>query len=410
MTRKTSKAEPDRMQSKLGPSQDEIKPQVVEILTRVANPNSLPVGDETKDLTSDHGITDDGKENLAPSLSRLSRDKYGGLTVSRADSKKCKTVGSMITLVFNRANNSRAAVTLLLIGVSLLAGGNTASAESESTDSFYTRFNQWMSSYDVRIRSSVYNKQSFANPAVFQFISPQDDGQEYWAVDTAISANMVKLFPGDMSDRLYLGPSVEYHRQTSTTKPQNNLQIGLDALYQFGYADQFPYAHIIQLVPTYKNDREGNGEGFFGRLEYLPVIPQLATGGYMRGPDWFLYEWQPILGVQTETADKVETTGRHGSAERFKASAELCMYPFGARRSLDRRLQIILGYTYWRAFERSGGYDDFGRDDHLFKVGANIYLDPDRHLAIGVDYTDGANIETGSPDQRILTAAFKLIY
>src|SRR5713226_6320727 len=71
-----------------GPSRDEIRPQVVEILTRVANPASLPVGDEAKDLTDDHGITDTGKENLAPSFSRISRDKYEGLTVSRADSKK----------------------------------------------------------------------------------------------------------------------------------------------------------------------------------------------------------------------------------------------------------------------------------------------------------------------------------
>lgn len=88
-----------------GPSREVIKPQVLEILNRVANPNTLPVEDEAKNLTDDHGITDTGKENLAPSFSRISRDKYGGLPVSRADSKACKIVGDSITLVWKRANN-----------------------------------------------------------------------------------------------------------------------------------------------------------------------------------------------------------------------------------------------------------------------------------------------------------------
>jgi hypothetical protein len=89
-----------------GPTRQEVKPQVIDILTNVANPASLPVGDESKDLTADHGITDTGKENLAPSFSRISRDKYHGLTTSRADSKKCKTVGDSIDLVFKRSNNN----------------------------------------------------------------------------------------------------------------------------------------------------------------------------------------------------------------------------------------------------------------------------------------------------------------
>lgn len=88
-----------------GPSREVIKPQVLEILNRVANPSTRPVEDEAKNLTDDHGITDTGKENLAPSFSRISRDKYGGLPVSRADSKACKIVGDSITLVWKRANN-----------------------------------------------------------------------------------------------------------------------------------------------------------------------------------------------------------------------------------------------------------------------------------------------------------------
>lgn len=88
-----------------GPPREEIKPQVLAILNRVANPPSRPVEAEEKHLTDDHGITDAGKENLAPSFSRISRDKYGGRPVSRADSKSCKFVGDSITLVWKRANN-----------------------------------------------------------------------------------------------------------------------------------------------------------------------------------------------------------------------------------------------------------------------------------------------------------------
>lgn len=283
--------------------------------------------------------------------------------------------------------------------------------DDESTNSFYARFNQKMAEYEVKIRASVFNKQAFADPASFQFTSPQDDsGPDYWSVDIGVTANLVKMFASDLSDRLYLGPSIEYHRLTSTNKPQDNLQIGLNSLYQFGYADQFPYAHIVQFLPTYKNDWKGNGEGFFARLEYLPVIPALATGGFIRGPDWFLYEWQPTLGVQLETADKVGTPKRTGDEARFKASAQAALYPFGGKEQLNRRLQVIVAYTYWRAFNQSGGFEDLRRDNCLFKVGANFYLDSEKHVAIGVDYTDGANIEAGKPKQRLVTAAFKLIY
>lgn len=88
-----------------GPAREEISPLVLEILNRVANPGTLPVKDEAKNLTDDHGITDMGKETLAPSFSRISRDQYGGLPVSRADAKSCKLVGDAITLVWKRANH-----------------------------------------------------------------------------------------------------------------------------------------------------------------------------------------------------------------------------------------------------------------------------------------------------------------
>lgn len=90
--------------AKAGPTREEIKPQVIAILDDVANPSSRPVSDESKNLTTYHGITDTGKENLAPDFSDISRGKYGGLVVSRADSKSCKIVGDSITLVWKRAN------------------------------------------------------------------------------------------------------------------------------------------------------------------------------------------------------------------------------------------------------------------------------------------------------------------
>jgi hypothetical protein len=296
------------------------------------------------------------------------------------------------------------------MGAAFTATPSLASANGGATNSLFTQFNEWMTNYEVKIRASVYNKQTFADPAAFQFTSPQDGGPDYWAVDIGATANLVRLFPGNPSDRLYFGPSVEYHKLTSTNKPQDNIQLGLNSLYELGYADRFPYAHILQLLPTYKNDKKGNGEGFLGRFEYLPVIPRLATGGFIRGPDWFQYEWQPVLGVQVETADKAGTPKRPGNEERFKAAAQVSLYPLGGKEYLNLRFQIIVGYTYWHAFSQSGGFEDLPRDNHLFKAGANYYIDQEKHVAIGVDYSDGANLEAGKPKQRILSAAFKLIY
>lgn len=301
----------------------------------------------------------------------------------------------------------KTAIALLALALT----GNFAFAADESTNSLYSRFNAKMTEYEVKIRSSVFNKQAFADPAAFQFTSPRDgSGEDYWAVDIGVTANFVKMFAPNWTDRLYIGPSIEYHKLTLTNKAQENLQIGLNSLYQFGYADSFPYAHILQFLPTYKNDWKGNGEGLLAKLEYLPVIPFLATGGYIRGPEWLLFEWQPVLGLQLETADKVGTPKRNGEEMRFKVSAQAALYPFGAKQHLNRRLQIIIGYTYWHAFDQSGGFKDLRDDNNLFKVGCNLYLDADKHVAIGVDYSDGANIEAGKPRQEILTAAFKLFY
>jgi hypothetical protein len=84
------------------PTRDDVKPQVIDILNNVANPNSLPITDEKEDLTTDLDIDDDGKKNLAPSYTRVSKS-YGGLTVSRQDSGTCKTVGNAIDLVYKRS-------------------------------------------------------------------------------------------------------------------------------------------------------------------------------------------------------------------------------------------------------------------------------------------------------------------
>lgn len=297
----------------------------------------------------------------------------------------------------------------IIVAFAAVLVSNLASAEEASTNSFYHRFNQKMEEYEVKIRSSVFNKQNFGDPAAFQFTSPRDGGSDYWAVDIGVTANLAKMLFPNAVDRLYLGPSIEYHKHTLTNKPQDNLQIGLNTLYQFGSPRSFPYAHIFQLLPTYKNDRRGNGEGLLVRLDYLPMIPDLAISTH-HGSAWFRYEWQPILGLQLETADEVGTPKRKGDESRFKASVQASLYPFAGEQYLGQRFQIYIGYTYWHSFERSGGFKDLRSDNRLFKVGANFYLDAKKHVAIGVDYTDGANIEAGKPKQETLSAAFKLIY
>lgn len=299
-------------------------------------------------------------------------------------------------------------VTILLL---LTLGINFAGASEESTNSLYAKFNAMMAEYEVKVRSSVFNKQMFPDPAAFQFTSPQDgSGDDYWALDVGITANLTKFMASDWSDRFYLGPSVEYHKLTATNKPQDNFQVGINALYQLGYAEEFPYAHVFQFLPAYKNDRKGNGEGLLVKLEYLPVVPALATGGYIRGSDWLLYEWQPSVGMQYETADEAGAPKRDGEETRFKANVQLSVYPFGAKEYLNRRLQFLVGYTYWRATGRSGGFEDLRRDNRFFKVGINLYMDSEKHVALGVDYIDGANIEAGKPRQETITASFKLTY
>lgn len=75
------------------------------------------------------------------------------------------------------------------------------------------------------IRQIVLDKNFIEKPALLQFVHPSDSNKsKSYSIDAGIT-----LKPLD-TPRWQVGPTVEYHRQTETSKQQNNIQVGLTGI------------------------------------------------------------------------------------------------------------------------------------------------------------------------------------
>src|SRR5438132_120109 len=97
----------------------------------------------------------------------------------------------------------------------------TAHAD-DSTNTWWKNFNDWMADHSVKIRQGTADKNTIEKPAQFQFVSPQDGGDDSYAIDVGLTA---KFWGGAFNENATweLGPTVEYHKQTLVSKPQDNL-------------------------------------------------------------------------------------------------------------------------------------------------------------------------------------------
>jgi hypothetical protein len=255
----------------------------------------------------------------------------------------------------------------------------------------------------VKLQYTTANLTQSQQPATFQYVNNRDGAADSYAIDAALSVGLIPPSAVHTYDWLYIGPTLEYHKNNQTSKPQDNVQAGLTSYQLFGKtAAKYLF---VQETLKYTRDRINVGDSFFPQIDLSGLNSDWAMSSIL-GPKQLKFMWIPDLGLQYQSGSDIAQSGKSGSEWRVKASIEGDVYPFAM--SLHNRLQLSAAYTYWRAFSESGEYESMKSDYRNFRAGAAYFLDDNNHFAVGVDYNNGENVETGSPNQENITVALKI--
>jgi hypothetical protein len=252
--------------------------------------------------------------------------------------------------------------------------------------------------FRLSLRQSVLDKNAIEKPASLQIVQVSE-GEDSYAIDVGVTFRLLD------TERWFVGPLAEYHRQTELAKPQDNFQAGLTVINITGDVTKDPVTNFVQGTLKYKNDRITTGEALLGKIDYTPLAPRAGIGTSI-GSDNFEVIWQPTVGLQYESADDVRKTGLEGDEARAMANIEVAFFPWA--KPLHHRLQFVARETYWHAFARSGAFETFGSDYDIFRASLTWYLDGGRHFGVGIDYSNGSDPELGLLRQELTTFSLKV--
>lgn len=286
---------------------------------------------------------------------------------------------------------------LLMTSAGVLAETNESSNPFQVVDDFAER-------YQITLRQSTLDKNAIEKPASVQFINARDGAEDSYSVDFGLTGSVIPNTSPNAA-KWYAGPTIEYHKQTQTSKKQENFQAGVTAIHIGGDVSEDEWVHFTQFSAKFKQDKSSVGKAFLGKLEYTPLIPDLFLG-QIKGPDWLHLVWQPTVGVQFEDGSDIMKSKRSGRETRAKALGEVGLYPFG--KALQNHLEFLTSFTYWRTIADSGEFNAVRDNRTLFKTGVTYYVDPKRHFGIGAEYLNGEDVEQGLLKQENIIVSLKI--
>jgi len=122
----------------------------------------------------------------------------------------------------------------------------------------------------VRQSADNANITAITKPALFQIVWPgSGDKSPSYSLDIGVMMKeplFKKMLFGNFS------PTVEYHRHTDISKPQDSFQAGL-----LGGSSVTENVYIQEAL-TYKRDNVVSGNGLVGKFDILPLSTSLAIG------------------------------------------------------------------------------------------------------------------------------------
>ena len=167
---------------------------------------------------------------------------------------------------------------LMLIVLTSIGPPHARAQESKANDpGLVDRIQEFVERYQISLRQSVIDRNAIEKPAMFQFVHPSD-GEDSYSIDFGLSAS---LFPKESelvpAQHWFIGPTVEYHRQTQIKKEQDNFQAGLTAIW-IPVDISEGSGHFIQASLKYKDDRKGVGEGFLWKARVYTAVGKISLG------------------------------------------------------------------------------------------------------------------------------------
>jgi len=295
--------------------------------------------------------------------------------------------------------------TLRLISIALILFSRVVRLEADQpTNNFFAAITNFAKTYNVSLRYTTADPSALQQPATLQYVNNRDGSGDSYAIDAALTANFIPN-TSPVASYLFFGPTFEYHKNNQISKPQDNLQAGLTGYEMIGDLTERPWATYLQQSLKYKRDKINVGNSLFTKFDVLPLFPA-AAAGTAHGPKELKFTWQPLLGIQYEDGSDILKSTHGGSEFRSKLNVQAGLYPWA--QTFDMRLEITAAYSYWHGFLKSGQFEKVAGDFKLFKTGIAYYLDPGKHFALGADYLNGQDVETGKPKQETITIALKI--
>lgn len=273
-----------------------------------------------------------------------------------------------------------------------------AESDSESAESDAEVESPLRAFFDVLTLRDSMDTRRTPQPA-FASLS-QTSGEELVGhIDAALMLDLAGLL--DLQDRMALGPSVEYHLNTSDAVKRSVLEAGL-ALEWLPFPLERTYAGVVVAGKAqYKRDWVRGGNALVASLNLMPIFRGspgknlAAVWKPDRLTDLWLADFQylPWLGVEYEQVLSAEDSGPTGAMLRGVARVQAVLYP--AARFFEHRFELIGDFAL-----RGDFYDELDSSEalhSLVKLSANYYLlKTDKEEAgLGFDYSNGANPEKG---------------
>jgi len=246
----------------------------------------------------------------------------------------------------------------------------------------------------LNVGRSASDLNEAGEPARFHVTWPKD-ATTTWSFDIAATA------AGLVTDRLYLGPTVEYHRHTQIDSPQDAFRLGATSILVLGDISRGAAAHVQTLAAYQRHAaNETTAHGVLALVAATPLLNSLAIDRRL-GPDEFKVRWRPGFGLEYQGG---ASTGQAFSST-LRGNAKLHLDLFPADTYLRRRLQVAFDFEGWLDFAES--QDDGSLDRRsIFSSSATVYLDEGRRFGASVEYVNGENPRDGLEKQAFLAAAF----
>jgi hypothetical protein len=273
-------------------------------------------------------------------------------------------------------------------------------------------FKAFADSIGLELRKSLRERLDYEKPARFQVRNgPDEDGT--YGIDAGAK---LRVFPWSQArPRLPLEAELhftaEVHRNSASgAKEQNELILGPSVYAQIG-----SNAGGVKFnVPVnYKSNRVKHTESLIVGVDALAMWSEAGVNvvqNLLPVPDGQLnselqYALYPRIGVEFEDTLDAPTSADEGGEGRAYASLDVTLLPFAV--SVDNRWELSAGYKHWEHFSQSGAFDRGDDDEDLFVASTRYYIDAYKRIAIGVEYSDGANPSTDLPNSEFWQLALE---